>query len=245
MDELSQLRAHYTRIKDSSDVSDHFDFEDALLESDSEAYLQFHYALIAAADCDSLLFEGICRKFKDRGTVGENYLLQRIQDEPDDEVKARALQILGGYKFCGGKRLKETAELARQFMSSTTTGLRCRALWVIGWLGSARDLDRLAVVLHKDAVGELRGWAATAMMQIFFNHKAVASKALSHLKTALEVESDLKALEGIVVSIQEISGKRLGLSASSHEPPKEEKLKAAIAKASRLLKASTGCSCPL
>ncbi len=243
MNDIEQLRAHYHSIKDSDDVSDHFDFGAALLESDSSAYLHFHYLLIATADCNANLFEWICRKFGDRGSVGEDYLLQRFADEPEDQVKARTLQILGGYKYAGGKRLGETASLARHFISSPTDVLRCRAIWVIGWLGSTSDIMKLAAVLHDDPEAELRCGAATAMMQIYFNHKTSAAKALPHLKKALEVETDLKAIEGVLVSIQEISGKKLGLRSTSHEPVGKEKLEAAKKKAERLLKTTTTCRC--
>ena len=57
------------------------------------------------------------------------------------------------------------------------------------------------------------------------------------------VETDLQALAGILVSMQEISGRKLGLSATARELPSGGKLAAAKKKAVRLLADSTECSC--
>jgi hypothetical protein len=101
-------------------------------------------------------------------------------------------------------------------------------------VGTPDDLDLLSDVLFRAANNEHRGWAATAMMQIFFADEATAKRSLGHLKQAIRSERDYFALEMILVGIQEITGKRLGLKSSSQDRAPKEKVDAARRKALRL-----------
>jgi hypothetical protein len=169
--------------------------------------------------------------FIKRGPSVEDYLLEKLAQETDPALQGDVLQILGKLRFHGGKRLTQTAEWARRLLRSEVDLVRCRALWVLGWLGGPDDLVLLSGALQSDTNAENRGWAATAMMQIFMADPTNAGRWLVPLQQALRREKDEFALEKILISVQEISGKRLGLKSSSRERAPKAKLDAALRKA--------------
>ncbi|MES2245882.1 MAG: HEAT repeat domain-containing protein [Pseudomonadota bacterium] len=234
MNPLDTLRQRFLEIRLDTDVSDMFDFGADLLEQDSAEALAFHYTLLHDTGMDSELYDWLCRKFGERGDEAEDHLLAQFDREPDPAMQATVLQLLGGFKHRKGRRLKETAALARAALASPHDELRCKGLWVIGWLGGTTDIAKVVPLLAHDAVAANRRWAASALMQIVFNRRSAAPQALAPLRQALDTETDPAVLGGILVAVQEIAGKKFGLSSSSHEPPSEEKLQAALAKARRM-----------
>lgn len=231
---VESLRQRFDAIRIDTDVSDMFDFGAQLLELQSAEALDFHYALLRDTGMDGELYDWICRKFSDRGDAGEDHLHARFALEQDASLQATVLQMLGTFKYRKGRRLKDTAALARAALGAAHDELRCKGLWVIGWLGTTGDIARVAPLLAGDPVPANRRWAASALMQIVLNHRGAAPKALARLREALDAEADPVALGGILVAVQEIAGKKFGLSASSHEPASAEKLEAALAKARRM-----------
>lgn len=67
-----------------------------------------------------------------------------------------------------------------------------------------------------DPDGQLRGYAATAMRQIWFNHAKTKDEILHYLKEAIDKEEDDRALEGIIITAQELLKKKLGLKESKY-----------------------------
>ncbi|MCR6479062.1 HEAT repeat domain-containing protein [Variovorax sp. ZS18.2.2] len=231
---IESLRQRFNAIRIDTDVSDMFDFGADLLELQSPEALDFHYALLRDTGMDGELYDWLCRKFSDRGDAGEDHLHARFAQEQDASLQATVLQMLGTFKYRKGRRLKDTAALARAALGSPHDDLRCKGLWVIGWLGTTADIAKVAPLLAKDPVPANRHWAASALMQIFFNHRSAAPRALACLREALEAETDAVVLGGILVAVQEIAGKKFGLASNSHEAPSAEKLEAALAKARRM-----------
>ncbi|GEM_PF-607623 len=237
---IETLHRRFKTIRTDTDVSDMFDFGADLLELQSTEALAFHYELLRDTSVDSELYDWLCRKFSERGEEAEDHLLASFEREQDPAMQATVLQMLGSFKYRKGRRLKETAALARAALTSPHEELRCKGLWVISWLGGATDIAKVAPLLANGPVVANRGWAASALMQIVFNRRSAAPQALKCLRAALEVESDPVALRVILVAVQEIAGKKFGLSSSSHDPPSEEKLQAALAKARRMFARSAG-----
>ena len=231
---LDALRQRFAEIRTDTDVSDMFDFGADLLALQSPEALAFHYALLHDTGMDSELYDWLCRKFGERGDEAEDHLLAQFEQEPDPAMQATVLQMLGAFKYRKGRRLKETATLARAALASPHDELRCKGLWVIGWLGGTTDIAKVVPLLTHDAVAANRQWAASALMQIVFSRRSAAPKALEPLRQALDTETDPVVLGSILVAVQEIAGKKFGLSSSSHEPPSEEKLQAALGKARRM-----------
>lgn len=237
MSDISDLKEYFEQVKDNEQekIIDIFKFTKELTSINTLEYLDYHYSLLERSDIKPSTYDTICRAFNKRNYNGEDYLLERIRKESDEHVIATVLQILGRFKYSNGRRLNETADLARNFLHSESSKLRCRALWVIGWVGNKLDIGTLGEILFKDDNNENRGWAATAMMQIFFNDKCVKYESLKYLNKALDSETNPEALVCILVAIQEITEKKLGISSSSKNKVSQEKIEKAKIKAKNIL----------
>lgn len=204
------------------------------MPSADTAELDRLYELLKDRDVADAEFQSRRMAFVRGGPAAEDYLLAKLAHETDRALQGDVLQLLGKLRYHGGKRLAETAEWARRLLRSDVDQVRCRALWVLGWVGGLDDLERLSNALRSDVNAENRGWAATAMMQLFMTDPRGAARWLASLEQALREERDEFALEKILISVQEISGKRLGLKSGSRERAPKEKLDAALRKALKL-----------
>jgi len=192
------------------------------------------YEQLRDRDVADAEFQSRRMAFVKKGASVEDYLLAKLAQETDPALQGDVLQLLGKLRYHGGQRLEETAAWARRLLGSEVDQVRCRALWVLGWVGGAGDLERLSSALRSDSNPENRGWAATAMMQLFMSDVMNAAQCLTPLRQALRKEEDVFALEKILVSLQEISGTRLGLKSGGQVPAPKEKLEAALKKALKL-----------
>ncbi len=234
-DTINQLREEFSEISNIKNITLQMAFCKKLVASNDAEFLDLHYELLRERTIDKGLFQFLRNFFDNRGPAGEDYLLEKIVVETDLALQGDVLQMLGGMRYRSGKRLAETAEWARILLKSDSDRLRCRAIWVLGWLGTPDDIDNLlSDRLFHDTNNENRGWAATAMMQIFFTDETTAEKSLGYLKQAIRTEKDYFTLEMILISIQEITGKRFGLKTRSHERAPKEKVDAALKKALKL-----------
>jgi hypothetical protein len=225
-----QLKKHFELVRDSDDPAAILGFTSALVAEHDEGALGYHYALLKERGVASMLHDAICRKFHKHGEAGERFLLREIRTEKDVHAKGTVLQILGGMRYSGGRHLDETAGIARHLLDSDEVFLRNRATIVLGWVGGTEDVDRLRTRLHEERDAETRGWAASTLMQLYLNNEDLASRRgelLGILKRALSSEEDDFVLSCILVAIQEIAGKKLGLSARSHKTPPRDRLERA------------------
>lgn len=237
---IAELKNQFEKIRNSEDFSDRSSFCEELTKHNEEEYLEYHYFLInQEEDINDKLYQILCRGLTKRGEEGEQFLLKKIKQEKDPLIKARVLQTLGSYKYQHGKHTKETAALARQWLNDEADILRDRAIIVLGWVGDGSDISLIEQRLEQEENNIIRQWAATALMQLYFNCNQVKkekNRLLQILKAALEKEEDASALNGVLVAIQEITDQKLGISGTSHKIPSKSKLNSAKKKAIELLK---------
>lgn len=86
----------------------------------------------------------------------------------------------------------------------------------MGWIGTKIDLKVLNERLLTDPAPQLRGQAATAMRQIWFNHPKSKEEILKYIKTAIGEEKEEKALQEMIITVQELLKKKLGLKESKY-----------------------------
>lgn len=236
---IIDLKNQFEKIRNSEDFSDQDDFCEKLSECNNNECLEYHYYLMnSEVQMIDELHQMLCSAFIDHGEVGEDFLLKKIKQEKDPLIKARVLQMLGGYKYSKGKYIKETAALARQWLNDEADILRDRAIIVLGWVGDAPDISLIEQRLKQEKNNVIRQWAATALMWLYDNNqvKPEKNRLLQILKSALEREEDPSALNGVLVAIQEITDQKLGISSTSHKIPSKSKLNSAKKKAIELLK---------
>ncbi|WP_431113279.1 hypothetical protein [Variovorax paradoxus] len=231
---LATLRRRFFTLRFSTDHAAVFSFVGDLLDLHSAAALEYHYNLLLDSDTSDVVYDTLCRSFSMRGAAGEDYLHARFMSVDEPSLKATLLHVLGSFRTGNARRRKETAAHARAALASPHEELRCRGLWVIGWLGTSADIPRVGYLLTGDSAAINRQWAATTLMHIVYNHPSGAPAALNLLSEALAKETNKQALSGIVVAAQEITGKKLGLSATSHKTPSNDKLNAAMKRTRRM-----------
>ncbi|SHG09597.1 HEAT repeat domain-containing protein [Pedobacter caeni] len=210
---IESLQKHYKELLLLEDSDDGiFDFKDELLSSDEEEVLEFHFKILKDKN-DEYLQRDLFAFFSDRRdkeSAGE-FLYKKYKDGIDDiGLRANVIQLSGHL------RGKHTRDIALENMVSLEWNLRYSSIIVLGWVGSKTDLKVLNERLLTDPDPQLRGYAATAMRQIWFNHPKTKDDILRFIKDAIEEESAQEAIEGLVITAQDLLKKKLGLKESKY-----------------------------
>ncbi len=212
---LNELYQNLKKSKDPYDVI--FDFKAVLLSSDQPDFLEFHYNIIqdkslsenVRSNIKSFFFSEAGNK-RNKETVA-NFLYNKYRQGIEDiTLRADVIQLLGNLRSTYAR------EVALENITIRKGDLRYRSIIVLGWVGDKNDLEILNDRLLNDPDPQLRGYAATAMRQIWFNHPKTKDAILKYLKIAIEQEEDEKALEGIIITTQELLKKKLGLKETKY-----------------------------
>ena len=214
--DITSLYASYEALKKSEDPYEIiFDFKEKLLSSDKTEFLDFHYLILQDKALSDQL-KGTIKSFfysevvnKRSKEVVSAFLYQKYTNGIEDiSLRGDVIQLLGNL------RSKHAKEVALENIAIAKADLRYRSIIVLGWVGTKTDLKVLHERLLTDPDPQLRGYAATAMRQIWFNHPKSKEEILKHLKKAIPEENDEKALQGMIITIQELLKKKLGLKES-------------------------------
>ena len=189
-----------------------FDFKNSLLSSNSDEFLNFHLDILKDRENEAVY--NTVRSFfskRDDKAKTEEFLYKRYKSGIEDiTLKADVIQILGHL------RSKYAKLVALENLNADKGDLRYRSIIVLGWVGTAADLGQLHERLLNDKDPNLRGFAATAMRQIWFNHPNTKDKILSCIKDAIVSEKSEEALQGMILTVQELTKKKLGLKESKY-----------------------------
>ena len=126
-------------------------------------------------------------------------------------LKADALQILGGLK------IEEALPYAREFIRSDSRDFRYRGIIVTGWIGHENDIPLLTERLANEPDIELRGYAATALRQLWFRLPDTKDEIVAILYKALHTENEEFVLECIIIVLQDLLKKKFGLRENIEE----------------------------
>ncbi|TCC99664.1 HEAT repeat domain-containing protein [Pedobacter hiemivivus] len=216
--DIKNLYASYEALKQSENPYDIiFDFKEELLSSDSDEFLDFHYLILQDKDLSDQL-RGTLKSFfysevvnNRNKEVVSSFLYQKYTSGIEDiSLRADVIQLLGNL------RSKHAKEVALENIALPKADLRYRSIIVLGWIGTKIDLKVLNERLLTDRDPQLRGYAATAMRQIWFNHPKSKEEILKHIKEAIPEEKEEKALQGMIITVQELLKKKLGLKESKY-----------------------------
>ncbi len=197
-------------LRDDDWLSMYFEFEKQLLSSDNDIYLEFHYEILSKREKEGLhqYIKACFAQRKNKKRVIE-FLLKKYNNHIKDSLlKADIIEILGHL------RAKEVLLLAKENITSSNPDIRYRCIIVLGWVGTLKTLPVLNERMLNDNDGQLRGYAATAMRQIWFNHSKTKEQITAFISNAILTETDEKALTGMIITIQDLYRKKLGLKES-------------------------------
>ena len=176
-----------------------------IVKDNSEEMMRMHYE--SFGDCRScIIHESICRSFKDRGKIGEKFLLEQLKRTDLSELKrADTIQVLGLM------RCKEIPKIVEPYLDGKSELLLYKAIITMGWCGDRSTLDMLEKPLHEAKDPLMRGYAATAMRQIWFKHTETGPVIIQKLAKALETETDKTAVSLIMTSVQDMLFVKFGM----------------------------------
>ncbi len=197
-------------------------------------YIDYHYEFIQGKDRFSW---HVWLTFKQRGAEGARYLLDKLKHIDEPKQIAEIIFMLG----CIADKLRiETEqtlfctilEKVQETVLSQEDYIRDRSIIVLGWIGNQDTLPLLAKILLHDPNPQCRAWSASSFMQMNFRLKRKQNQLDNHyifplLKQAISQETDLFALGTMIISLQEIAGKKFKLSGAAVEDRKKEAIEKA------------------
>ena len=192
-------------------VSTYFEFEKLLLQSDNEEYLELHYKYLKNKGKNAL-YNYIRNAFSKRSDkeMVLAFLRTKYKQETDSITRGDIIQILGNLKS------KEAEQIAKNEIHSSNTDIRYRCIIILGWVGKPATLAILNERMLNDPIGQLRCNAATAMRQIWYRYPKTKEEITGYIKNSIENETDNDALIGMIITIQDIYRKKLGLKETEY-----------------------------
>ncbi len=209
MNKLDTLNERYLNAKDSGDLSMQLDFIDDLLSDNNEEIISYHYSLLYDKS-DTQIFQYLRGDFKKRGDAGKDFLLQKIRTEKNFDLKSEALFILGTMKCA------EAKPTAIQFLYEDKYDYQYKGIIVLGWLGGKEEVSLLENTLKNNENSELRGYAASALPQIWHNNSRLKKMILKVYYEILENEVDDDVNRTIISCTQDMLRKKFGIKESQH-----------------------------
>lgn len=199
------LQAQIDEMIAAKDCGRIVDLTDEIVKDNSEEMMRMHYE--SFGDCRScIIHESICRSFQDRGKVGEKFLLEQLKRTDLSELKrADTIQVLGLM------RCKEIPKIVEPYLDGRSELLLYKAIITMGWCGDRSTLDLLEKPLHEAKDPLMRGYAATAMRQIWFKHTETGPVIIQKLAKALETETDKTAIDLIMTCVQDMLFVKFGM----------------------------------
>jgi hypothetical protein len=213
---ISELEKKYKFALEGQNLSEgdriirNMQFVKFLLSDNEKSTVEYHFELLKKRDYKELYYY-IRAAFKKRPDI-EMFLLDKITKENDPILLGDVLHILGGIRSLQG------LSIAREYVNSTHEYQKEVALYVIGWMGDEKDIMLLNKCLLNEDSQKLRITAASAHRQIYFRLPDLKSELLQSLKKGYEKEEDDEVLSWIIIMIQSIATRRLGLREDKEDP---------------------------
>ncbi|WP_055446379.1 HEAT repeat domain-containing protein [Lacinutrix mariniflava] len=211
---IDELKIKYKELLSLEDSDDGiFEFKKLLLESDEDEIIQFHIDILNDRE-NQYLHRDIRSFFSKRKNSKKviSLILKKINEGIKEPLLlADLIQILGNFRSPLAK------EIIVKEIRSSVRNIRYKCIIVLGWIGSnIDDLNILNERMLNDEDGQLRGYSATAMRQIWHNKKNTKNKITIFIKKAMSKENNKDALTGMILTIQELHKKKLGFKESNY-----------------------------
>jgi len=210
---IDKLHDLYEKVwQEDPPVDDEEELIEALLARHDHEMLEFHFGLLRNRE-HHYVYCTIRAAFKKHGSPAESFLVEKFDTESDPNLRGDALQILGTM------RSKSARAFAKEAATAEAETLRYRGVIVLAWVGTISNMKTVLndCLLH-DPSPFVRGNAATAFRQIWYERPRAKEPAIDLLGKALEVEEDDEAICSIVVTLQTIMKRRFGIREPNDGP---------------------------
>jgi hypothetical protein len=208
---LNELNDFYSKLSSAEDSDDYiFDFKELLLRSDDTEVLEFHFRILGNRE-NLYLYRDILSFFSERVNkkIVSEFLYQKYRRGiADDILRADVIQILGHL------RSEYAYILSNENVLSNLRDIRYRCIIVLGWTGASKDLLTLNERMLNDPEGQLRGFSATAMRQIWY--KNTKNAITQYVNEAIRKENNEEALIGMIITLQDLHKMKFGIKESKY-----------------------------
>lgn len=207
---MIDLIQQFDKIKNTDSFKEHNKLIKELLENEDDEHYDIHYKFMCDKSND-LLHERLCRAFTKRTVSAGFFLLEKALDKNiDNSLLADIIQILGMMEF------PEIIKHIPNFLLNNDEVVRYKCIIVLGWLGQEKEISILYQILNSDELEYLRGFSATAMRQIWYNHPDLKNQIINYLYKRLLIEKSEMVNAMILISLQDILEKKIGLRENIH-----------------------------
>ena len=200
----------YAVAQQTTSFAIHNEFLKKLLSMPEPEAVEYHYNLLHRRE-NRELYLRVRAAFEKRGRAAEVFMLSKLSREPDTDLQADILLMLGLMRSLEARRI------ALDFIPNESPKLRHFACLVLGWVGTEQDLAKLGKILLEDVEPRVRGTASTALRQMWYRIPVIKNQLPLYLMSALEKETDEQAQQEIIIVVQELLNKKLGLKENTNE----------------------------
>lgn len=208
---IEQLRMEYDRVKQCGDnIVEILQFKKLLLSENSLEVLELHYELIREHE-NSKLYQHLRAGLEKRANI-EEFLLQKLNTEKDEKMQGDILHILGVIDSV------HAIDIAYDFIKHENEYHKEVATYVLGWVGKKEDIDLLNYHMINEKSALLRKTAASAHRQLAYRMPEAKKEIIQSLKQGFENEKDDEVIPWIIIMIETILIKKLGIREDKEDP---------------------------
>ena len=213
--DINELEKEYEFAKEAENIpgvriTRNMNFVKNILSENTLPIISYHYDLLKKREYKELYYD-VRAAFKKRPEA-EGFLIEKLSIETDPITLGDILHLLGGI------RSSHATPVARQFVNNENDFQREVALYVLGWVGTESDIEILNEHLLSERSSHLRITAASAHRQMYWRLAELKNKLLASLKQGFEEEKNDEVITWIIVMIESIALKRLGLREDKADP---------------------------
>ena len=208
---IEKMKKEYDYVNKSGDkISEILKFKKSLLSYNSHDAYNFHYELLRNR-ANRKLYQHIRAALIKRPNI-EEFLLGKLKTEKDAEIQADILHVLGRVGS------PHASDMAREFLGYENESLNEVASYVLGWVGNENDLRLLNDQMLNGKTPLLRITAASAHRQMASRMPEIKMEIIRSLKQGFEHEKDDEVIPWIIIMIETILVKRLGIREDKNDP---------------------------
>ncbi|MDR2921615.1 MAG: HEAT repeat domain-containing protein [Tannerella sp.] len=201
-------------------------------------YVDYHYSLMKDKTLSEKFRRNLMSRFDEHNEKGQALLLSKLDNNEDIDFHAEIIFMLGKLNNRrNSPDRNKVVDYAEKLALSSDSYTRDRAIIVLGWIGSMKDIPLLADRLLNDPDEKCRTWAATSFMQMWFRDESqeLVEQVLPYLQQSIAQEKDYFALGCMISTVQELTKKRFGLAQKDIDNTDKEKIDSAKLKVERFL----------
>ncbi|MCP4162782.1 MAG: HEAT repeat domain-containing protein [Deltaproteobacteria bacterium] len=198
------MKSTFEKLIAKKDTRGELEFVRELKKNHSHEMISFHYSLLNNRG-DIRFYNSIRAGFEEHGEKGADFLIEQLKTEKNESLMADAIMILGLM------RKSEVLTYCYEFQKHNNRDLRYKSIIVLGWVGDSNDLVLLEKTLYEESDTELRGYAATAMGQIWFRKSDTKNEILRIFGDALNNIKDREVKLYILSCCQDLMDLKLGI----------------------------------